>query len=179
MEKKYITLLFISLTLLLGACKESEEPKPDPNDIYRSGEVGMWVNKEVPVSGVFDLVDSYSLPLSELRAFYMNSAFPVDSIPYIQRELQTKPYFENPEMCTTTGFLNEDADQVSVFINCVDLTEDNRIDLLQTIETLQLSDRGTMASQVIVKVEPGTEEAWIQILATNVNVSTAFRVHKY
>lgn len=173
--KKPLNLLLLCLAILLGACNESEEPKPE----YKPGQIGIWLNTDVTINEAFTVINGYNLPIAELSEVYFNSALPVDSIPYMIRELQTKPYFQYPEGRIFSGFFPESQTTVSVFMDCINMTRSNQEDWLQTMVKLELTDSGVLGTHVTVTVTPGHEEEWVTILTENAAVSHAYRVPKY
>lgn len=163
MEKKYKYVAFLIVCLTLAACSENDELP------YKSGQVGVWFNKDVTVSEVFDIMNGYDVNIFNLSVGYMNSTLPPNKIPYILNELKSKPYFGYYDLCAVTGFLEEEDDQVSVHVWCRDMTKSNQLDWLQTIEKLQLT-KPDIGSTVTIKVEPGHEALWIHKLNKNQNI---------
>ena len=163
-----LVLLLLAFSAFLSACKKETAGPTEPEDAYPfvAGDLLVGIKVGVPIEQVFQLVNAQQFTLSQVNGFDYTSALPKDSLAYVRKVLQAKPYFNqrgftaNAYISAVDGSLWE----ASTFFN---MDQASQQDWLATMSQLRLTAGTGDYRDVYLKVPVGQEKFWRAELRKN------------
>lgn len=162
---KKLFLLLISISTIIS-CKK-ENLIPDSPDKYLPGDVLAGITNAADLQTLFDSINSFHLKIESMNGFSFNCNYPKDSIYSIINRLNQKPYINTGTgWSATTHSVYFSTTENAILISCTEfnMTIANQIDFINTILSLNLSDRMKETKYIHLKVPIGAEKYWLNEL---------------
>lgn len=175
------TLLSLATVLLVGlascqkeVCIEPEIPVCPPMECsdgtYVAGDVLVGMREASTLPQTFQLFNSNSLTIKSVMGPLYISSLPADSIDYVVRELNRKPYINSGAWKAVKNgnvYLHYQTRALTVIPRLLDMTVANQQDWAATVQRLQLQEQPTMVKSCHLNVPPCSEKYWVSQLQPN------------
>lgn len=157
--KGAITLL-LSLSLFVSCRKEQNQIEPERR--YKPTDVLIGVKNDVPVSDVFQFINSYNHEVETITNSFYVSDLPADSLEYVLLQLNRKTYLTSPGWKVNAHVANQIIHVFPRMYNMNNLS--NQSDWLETVSLLKLKPlkRNSGGILLYVHVPIDSEKEWIE-----------------
>lgn len=163
----------------LASCNHQESVEPGipicpplecSDGTYVAGELLVGMHETTTLPQTFQLFNSNGFVIKSVMGPLYISALPADSLDYVVRELNRKPYINTgPWKAVKDGnvYLHYQTRALTVIPRLMDMTEANQQDWLATVQRLALQEQPTMVKSCHLGVSLCSEKFWAQQLPLN------------
>jgi hypothetical protein len=162
--------IFLFFSVAMTSCSE-DEPRKAADRPFVPGDVAVGIKPEVEIGQVFNLMNEKMVTIDMMSGFFTYSLLPPDSVDYINNQLAGKSYFNQRGWSDQRSFIADSQIKLTTFFFDMDLAA--QTDWLETMEKLQLKDLHGETKNLLIKVAPGTEKAWIRFFESHPFVTWA------
>ena len=155
------TYLLALVLLPLMSCAK-EEVAPDDDTEFVPGEVIIGTKETTTIPQAFALVNSHSLGILSVSTPLYTSRLPLDSLGYIERALNAKPYI-NDGVWKAHVYRHALTGVLTTTVRLMNMTLANQQDWLATVQKLQLQEQSNSSSYHL-KVPVGQEKNLVKEL---------------
>lgn len=157
--KGAITLLLL-LSLFVSCRKEQHQIEPERR--YKPTDVLIGLKNDVPVSDVFQFINSYNHEVEVITNSYYVSDLPADSLEYVLFELNKKPYLTSAGWKVSASVADRIIHIFPRMYHMNDLS--NQSDWLNTISQLKLKPlkRSSGGITLYMRVPINAEKEWVE-----------------
>lgn len=156
-----IFLVLVVATLLLSCDDNDVKKDKKSGDEYVPGDVIIGIKSDVSIDAVFDLMNEEGVTIDQMSGFFNFSTFPNDSLAYVIAQLKDKPYLNERGFSGGAAYISAVDHRITVTQFLFEMDVNAQQDWLTTLHLLKLEDLGNDTKNLLIKVEPGTEEQWI------------------
>ena len=146
------------LVLWMAGCKKDSPVKERE---FVAGDVIIGIKSGFPIHEVFDLMNENGITIDHMSGFFYYSTLPTDSLDYIVSELRNKEYFNKRGFKGGSAYNHAIEHRIVVAETFFEMNLPAQNDWLLSMEKLELKDLDNDTRYLLIKVEPGTEELWL------------------
>ncbi|MBO0357098.1 hypothetical protein J0X19_03995 [Hymenobacter sp. BT186] len=179
MMKTLLSLAALWMIVGVASCQKADvEPEPEPqicwqdcsDGTYVAGDVLVGMREASTLPQTFQLFNSNSLIVKSVMGPLYISSLPADSIDYVVRELNRKPYINSGAWKAVKDgnvYLHYQTHALTVIPRLLDMTVANQQDWAATVQRLQLQEQPTMVKSCHLNVPLCSEKYWVSQLQPN------------
>lgn len=161
MSAKSIVQLALLVLVLAGCKKDSPVEEQEREREFVPGDLLIGIKSGAPIRDIFDLMNENGVAIHRMSGFFYYSMLPGDSLNYVIRELQNQDYFSEGKASEKSVYVHAIENRIRVIGSFAEMPYPAQQDWLKTIDDLELKDLDNDTRYVYIKVEPGTEKAWL------------------
>ena len=161
------TILIILIFATISCMKDKEDSTKFSNEKFVSGDLLIGVSNNAELKTVFDTLNSLDLRISEMNGFFYNANLPSDSVNYLIKFLNQKPYINTGtgwSATTSSVYYYQPESAIRVISSEFNMTAFYQTDFLSTIENLNFVERFGDTKYMLLNVPIGTEKYWLNEL---------------
>lgn len=170
---------FLLLSLAVASCNHEEDIEPElpfcppmecSDGTYVAGDLLVGMHETTTLPQTFQLLNSQPFVIKSIMGPVYISALPPDSLDYVVRELNRKPYINTgPWKAVKDGnvYLHYQTRALTVIPRLMDMTAVNQQDWQATLQRLALQEQPTMVKSCHLGVPLCAEKFWMQQMQQN------------
>jgi len=158
MRHNYFLGLVLLLSALVSCQKNTAEPKEEAE--FVPGELAIGTRETATVTQTCELLNSYNVSILSVSVPHYVSTLPLDSLKYVERILNTKPYI-NDGGWSAKVLQNSQNNTLFTNLRLMNMSLANQQDWLDTMQQLRLQEQPQLYTSYLLKVPIGEEKKWL------------------